>query len=102
MIRSQTTSSRDPLIRPARLEDLPALVDLLADAVPDCLPETVWQLPWTWAAYLVAEDDGDLVGAASLQRTDPRAPLAEIRGLPGPPTRRAGRWSRAPTSARSL
>jgi len=76
------TRSETLLIRPARLDDLPQLVELLDGAVPDCLPETVWQLPWTWTAYQVAEtEEGDVVAAGSLQRVDPRSPLAEIRGL---------------------
>lgn len=67
-------------IRRAGLDDLSDLVSLLGAAVPDCLPETVWQLPWTWHDYVVARDaSGDLVAAGSLQSVDPRR--AEIRGL---------------------
>jgi len=67
-------------IRRAQLEDLSDLVALLGEAVPDCLPETVWQLPWTWHDYVVARTpSGKLVAAASLQTVDDRR--AEIRGL---------------------
>lgn len=66
--------------RPARAGDLPDLVDLLSDAVPGCLPETVWQLPWTWASYsLVHDAAGELVAAGSLQVVDEAR--VEIRGL---------------------
>ena len=72
--------STDFSIRRARLDDLSDLVSLLGAAVPDCLPETVWQLPWTWHDYVVARDErGTLVAAGSLQRVDRRR--AEIRGL---------------------
>lgn len=67
-------------IRRAQLADLSDLVELLGAAVPDCLPETVWQLPWTWHDYVVARDaDGKMVAAGSLQTVDDRR--AEIRGL---------------------
>jgi len=67
-------------LRPARADDLDQLVELLAGVVPSCLPETVWQLPWTWSSYLVAEDsDGHLVAAGSAQPVD--VGRVEIRGL---------------------
>lgn len=72
--------SSDFSIRRAQLADLSDLVSLLGAAVPDCLPETVWQLPWTWHDYVLVRDaNGTLVAAGSLQSVDRRR--AEIRGL---------------------
>lgn len=64
----------------ARPSDVEDLVALLGASVPDCTPQTVWELPWTWHHYrLVRSDDGDLVGAASLRPISKGR--AEIRGL---------------------
>jgi N-acetylglutamate synthase-like GNAT family acetyltransferase len=57
-----------------------ALVDLLGASVPDCLPQTVWELPWMWRHYRVAcSPTGEIVGAASLQPQS--GGRAELRGL---------------------
>ena len=66
-------------LRSAERADLNDLVALLGAAVPQCLPETVWQLPWAWSTYVVVRDGDRLVAAGSLQRVDERR--AEIRGL---------------------
>ena len=62
----------------ASAADLPALVELLA-AVPGCLPETVWQLPWTWPSYRVIRCGDAIVASGSLQEL--AGGLGEIRGL---------------------
>ncbi len=67
------------VIRGARDGDLPALIELMGEVVPDCLPETVWQLPWAWRNYVVAQTPDGLAAAGSLQAVDGK--LAEIRGL---------------------
>jgi N-acetylglutamate synthase-like GNAT family acetyltransferase len=67
-------------LAPAGRDDLPELVALLGAAVPHCLPETVWQLPYTHHRYLVARDErGAMVAAGSLEPLDGHR--AEIRGL---------------------
>ena len=65
-------------LRRARAADLPALVALLT-AVPGCLPETVWQLPWTWPSYLLIRSADAIVASGSLQEVV--GGLGEIRGL---------------------
>lgn len=74
------------VIRPARAEDLPELIDMMSAMVPDCLPETVWQLPWTWSAYVVAETPAGLAAAGSVQPI--ARGQAEIRGLVVRPSHR--------------
>lgn len=61
--------------------EVPELLSLLDAAVPDCAPETVWQLPYNWFRYRVAKRVGDrkLLAAGSLQPID--ASRSEIRGL---------------------
>lgn len=66
-------------IRSAEREDLPELIALISTVVPDCLPETVWQLPWHWQDYVVAEGPKGLEAAGSLQPVD--GGTAEIRGI---------------------
>lgn len=66
--------------RRARHHELSELVEVLGGAVPDCLPETVWQLPWSWPHYILVRDErGEIVATGSLQPVDARR--AEIRGL---------------------
>jgi len=64
----------------ARYEDQSALLALLAEAIPSCSPETVWQLPWTWPTYLVLRhpDDGIIAAGALQQVRDDRL---ELRGI---------------------
>jgi N-acetylglutamate synthase-like GNAT family acetyltransferase len=60
--------------------DLPELKRLLAETVPDCAPQTVWELPFHWSSYRVIRNDADeVIAAASLQALPGRR--AEIRGL---------------------
>jgi len=78
----------------ARLEDVPELVRLLGASVPDCSPQTVWELPWMWHHYHVARSaDGEIVGAASIQPAG-RA-RAEVRGLTVAPSWRGRGVARA-------
>lgn len=67
-------------VSPARHADLRGLVELLGASVPDCIPQTVWELPWTWHHYrVVRTPEGRIVGAGSLQPLPRRR--AEVRGL---------------------
>lgn len=67
-------------VRRARHADLDAMVAFLGAAVPDCLPETVWQLPWRWPHYVLLRDErGELAATGSLQPVDDLR--TEIRGL---------------------
>ncbi len=62
------------------VDDHPALIELLAETVPDCSPATVWEVPWSWTQYRVAKDaSGQLVGAVALRCIDDHS--TEIRGL---------------------
>lgn len=60
--------------------DLIDLQRILSHTVPECSPQTVWELPSRWSDYrVVRDDDGVVIAAASLQLvSDSRA---EIRGL---------------------
>ena len=67
-------------IESAVANDHAALVGLLAKTVPDCSPETVWELPWSWTTYRVAKDQSNqLVGAVALRCIDDYS--TEVRGL---------------------
>ena len=61
-------------------DDVPDLVRVLAAAVPDCSPQTVWAVPWTWPTYRVVRDvDGTPIAAGSTEDLDEHR--AELRGL---------------------
>lgn len=64
----------------ARQEDLEQLKELLSEAVPDCAPQTVWELPWSWQHYHVIRDvRGNIVATgALLPRRDGKM---ELRGI---------------------
>ena len=67
-------------IESAVADDHAALKRLLAKTVPECSPETVWELPWSWTTYRVAKDlSGELVGAVALRCIDDFS--TEVRGL---------------------
>lgn len=67
-------------LRSATPHDVRALIGLLAEAVPDCSPQTVWSVPWTWPHYrLVFDAEGALAGAGALVEVD--ASTVELRGL---------------------
>lgn len=67
-------------IEPARRDDMRALIDMLAEAVPDCSPQTVWSVPWMWARYEVARDpSGTPIAAGALVDVDDNT--TELRGL---------------------
>jgi len=67
-------------IETAIADDHPPLIELLAETVPDCAPETVWELPWSWTKYRVVKDSsGQVIGAAMLRCIDDHR--TEIRGL---------------------
>jgi N-acetylglutamate synthase-like GNAT family acetyltransferase len=64
----------------ARRNDLPDLQRLLSDTVPECSPQTVWDLPFNWTEYrVIRDDDGSVIAASSLQTLS--EDRAEIRGL---------------------
>lgn len=73
--------SREIVVERVHAREVPELLSLLDAAVPDCAPETVWQLPYNWFRYFVAKraGDGKLLAAGSLQPIDERR--CEIRGL---------------------
>jgi len=67
-------------LRHATPHDVRALIALLAEAVPDCSPQTVWSVPWTWPDYrLVYDARGALAAAGALVEFD--ASTVELRGL---------------------
>jgi N-acetylglutamate synthase-like GNAT family acetyltransferase len=68
-------------IERVRVQEVPQLLTLIDAAVPECSPETVWQLPHNWSRYFVAKRRGSskLLAAGSLQPIDGHG--LEIRGL---------------------
>lgn len=69
----------------ARPSDVSALVALLGASVPDCTPQTVWELPWTWHHYRVVRTAGGAIAGAASSRPIAKG-RAEIRGLTVAPT----------------
>jgi len=68
------------VVSDALRSDLPELKQLLADTVPECAPQTVWELPDHWSSYrVIRAGSGQVIAAASLQ--DLPGLHAEIRGL---------------------
>ncbi|HAA58277.1 MAG TPA: hypothetical protein DCE42_26175 [Myxococcales bacterium] len=64
----------------ATSKDIPALVQLMGDAVPDCAPQTVWDIPWNWSSYRVIRDpEGEIIAAGSMQEVDSQN--VELRGI---------------------
>lgn len=63
----------------ARFGHVPQIVALLASAVPDCSPQTVWDIPWSWPDYWVVSSGGQVVAAAALRSLDDER--CELRGL---------------------
>ncbi|MCA9669222.1 MAG: GNAT family N-acetyltransferase [Myxococcales bacterium] len=68
----------------ARAGDLAQLKALLGGAVPDCAPQTVWELPWTWQCYSVVRARGRdgterIVACGALRELDEE--LCELRGV---------------------
>lgn len=67
-------------LRPAEPGDVRQLIDLLANAVPGCSPQTVWSVPWTWSTYSILTDsDGTPIAAGALSDVD--GSTVELRGL---------------------
>lgn len=67
-------------MEPARQDDVPALIELMGSVVPDCAPQTVWELPWNWHNYRVLRHkQGDIIAAGSLQDVDEQR--VELRGI---------------------
>lgn len=67
-------------VEDAKESDLPDLKRLLASTVPECSPQTVWDLPFHWSSYrVVRNDEGRVIASGSLQVLS--GERAEIRGL---------------------
>jgi len=70
----------DFYLRKARPQDVRPLISMLAEAVPDCSPQTVWAVPWMWPDYqIIHTADGTPVAAGALVDVD--ASTSELRGL---------------------
>ncbi len=69
------------ILRPAREEDIPAIVDLVNGYAAQnlMLPRNPEEVRRTLRTWIVAEADGRVVGCAALARLSPE--LAEIRSL---------------------
>ncbi len=69
------------ILRPAREEDIPAIVDLVNGYAAQnlMLPRTPEEVRRTLKTWVVAESEGRVVGCAALARLSPE--LAEIRSL---------------------
>jgi N-acetylglutamate synthase-like GNAT family acetyltransferase len=79
--RSMTDLEPDKIlvVEPARYEDVPALVRMLAHNVPHVSSDTVWHVPWTWQHYSIVRCGGRMVAAGSIQPLD--GGRAELRGI---------------------
>jgi len=76
----ETQQHDEFVIESARADDQSTLVRLLSSAVPDCSPQTVWDVPWLWPRYRVARDrSGSVIAAGTLQELEGNR--VEIRGL---------------------
>lgn len=74
-------------LRPAELGDVRPMINMLAEAVPSCSPQTVWDIPWSWRNYrVVCDDDGTIHAVGSLQEVDGHT--VELRGLTVSPRKR--------------
>lgn len=66
-------------MEPARFGHVPQLVNLLASTVPDCSPQTVWDIPWSWPDYWVICAKERVIATGALRYIDEGR--CELRGL---------------------